>query len=283
MKPRRGRGRSSRAKKAAPSKEEQSAECNDGKQIGSNSAPDPAQENLPSSSACEAHDEQAATSGTIRHVIDGIVFEELVEPFSEEPNVPAVESSGWSLASAPAAVSDECMGLPLAIAGRVSTKPQVLMPAVNFGNAGNKQSLAPIPPAASDKSVPLATNAAVIVPVMRQATATVTETYEAANRDHRPVHLSEQAVGVPPEPAEHDNEHELPLNYNPRSWTVDDVAAYIWKITGREDFAEKFRAQDINGEALFLLREDHLMTYMGIKLGPALVICSVVRSLQEKL
>lgn len=291
MKSRRGRSRSATTKKAAPHIKGRSHQRNDENKSGRNSATDSTQEQMPSSSACEPCDEGVAPAGIIRHVIDGIMIEEFVEPLPSifrisvqgEPNVPPVEGSGWSLASAPAAVLDECMCLSLAIAGRVSTTPQALMPSVNVGNAGNKQSLAPIPPAASDKPVPLPTNAAVVVPVMRQATATVTKTYEAANRDHRPVHLSEQAVGVPPEPVEHDNEHKLPLSNNARNWTVEDVAAYIRKITGREDLAEKFRAQDIDGEALFLLREYHLMTYMGIKLGPALVICSMVKSLQEKL
>jgi len=47
-------------------------------------------------------------------------------------------------------------------------------------------------------------------------------------------------------------------------------------------YADQFRRQEIDGRALTLLTEDHLMTTLGVKLGPALKICSCIRDLRER-
>lgn len=46
--------------------------------------------------------------------------------------------------------------------------------------------------------------------------------------------------------------------------------------------AEAFRLQEIDGQALLLLTEDHLMTSMNIKLGPALKICAHINALKNQ-
>ncbi|KAH6931786.1 hypothetical protein HPB50_000384 [Hyalomma asiaticum] len=79
-----------------------------------------------------------------------------------------------------------------------------------------------------------------------------------------------------PEPAP-----ALPVK-NPRSWTVQEVADYIQELPGCTDYAEEFRSQEIDGQALLLLKEDHLMTAMNIKLGPALKICAKINALREE-
>ncbi|KAM7390050.1 hypothetical protein PAMA_008293 [Pampus argenteus] len=48
------------------------------------------------------------------------------------------------------------------------------------------------------------------------------------------------------------------------------------------DVAEAFRLQEIDGQALLLLTEDHLMTSMNIKLGPALKICAHINALKNQ-
>lgn len=53
------------------------------------------------------------------------------------------------------------------------------------------------------------------------------------------------------------------------------------QIPGCQDIADEFRAQEIDGQALLLLKEDHLMSAMNIKLGPALKICARINSLKE--
>ncbi|XP_063083208.1 polyhomeotic-like protein 3 isoform X7 [Cavia porcellus] len=79
-----------------------------------------------------------------------------------------------------------------------------------------------------------------------------------------------------------ENSDLLPVSQTePSIWTVDDVWAFIHSLPGCQDIADEFRAQEIDGQALLLLKEDHLMSAMNIKLGPALKICARINSLKE--
>lgn len=51
--------------------------------------------------------------------------------------------------------------------------------------------------------------------------------------------------------------------------------------TGCEDLAPQFLSQEIDGQALLLLKEEHLMSTMNIKLGPALKICAHINNLSD--
>ncbi|KAL3222118.1 hypothetical protein MRX96_050088 [Rhipicephalus microplus] len=66
---------------------------------------------------------------------------------------------------------------------------------------------------------------------------------------------------------------------SPEKWTVDDVAEYVSGIPGCEHIAEKFRHHKIDGVALFLFKEHHLVKMMICKLGPALKLCATINSL----
>ncbi|XP_077007753.1 sterile alpha motif domain-containing protein 11 isoform X2 [Tamandua tetradactyla] len=55
-------------------------------------------------------------------------------------------------------------------------------------------------------------------------------------------------------------------------WTVDDVCSFVGGLAGCAEYATVFREQGIDGETLPLLTEEHLLTTMGLKLGPALKI-----------
>uniref|UniRef100_A0A7N4PDF7 SAM domain-containing protein n=1 Tax=Sarcophilus harrisii TaxID=9305 RepID=A0A7N4PDF7_SARHA len=59
-------------------------------------------------------------------------------------------------------------------------------------------------------------------------------------------------------------------------WTVDDVCTFVGGLAGCGEYASVFREQAIDGETLPLLTEEHLLTNMGLKLGPALKIRSHV-------
>ncbi|MCI4391652.1 hypothetical protein PGIGA_G00137150 [Pangasianodon gigas] len=74
---------------------------------------------------------------------------------------------------------------------------------------------------------------------------------------------------------------DLPAHSKPAQWTVDQVWSFISNLPGCQDIAESFRAQEIDGQALLLLTEDHLMSAMNVKLGPALKICARINSLKE--
>uniref|UniRef100_A0A3P8WCH6 Polyhomeotic-like protein 3 n=1 Tax=Cynoglossus semilaevis TaxID=244447 RepID=A0A3P8WCH6_CYNSE len=69
---------------------------------------------------------------------------------------------------------------------------------------------------------------------------------------------------------------------SPSEWSVEEVSAFIHTLPGCRDVAEAFRLQEIDGQALLLLTEDHLMTSMNIKLGPALKICAHINALKNQ-
>ncbi|XP_075728872.1 polyhomeotic-proximal chromatin protein-like [Rhipicephalus microplus] len=88
------------------------------------------------------------------------------------------------------------------------------------------------------------------------------------------------------EPRQRQHEPAYPLqnwSNSPENWTVDEVAEYVSGIPGCERIAEKFRHHEIDGGALFLIKEHHLIRTMDMKLGPALKICATIGSLREVL
>ncbi|RNA03804.1 polyhomeotic 2 isoform X2, partial [Brachionus plicatilis] len=60
---------------------------------------------------------------------------------------------------------------------------------------------------------------------------------------------------------------------DPTEWNCEQVYAFVVLVAG-EQVAEMFRSQDMDGSALSLIRDDHLVNTMGVKLGPALKIMS---------
>ncbi|XP_070127084.1 polyhomeotic-like protein 1 isoform X6 [Equus caballus] len=71
------------------------------------------------------------------------------------------------------------------------------------------------------------------------------------------------------------------LSSNPSRWSVEEVYEFIASLQGCQEIAEEFRSQEIDGQALLLLKEEHLMSAMNIKLGPALKICAKINVLKE--
>lgn len=63
-------------------------------------------------------------------------------------------------------------------------------------------------------------------------------------------------------------------------WSVTDVYEFIKNLPGFGDYAEDFAIQEIDGQALSLLNDNHLVNTMGMKLGPALKILAKVQSLK---
>ncbi|KAK3891231.1 hypothetical protein Pcinc_004873 [Petrolisthes cinctipes] len=63
-------------------------------------------------------------------------------------------------------------------------------------------------------------------------------------------------------------------------WTVKDVVEFIENLPGCKEYAEDFALQEIDGQALMLLKADHLMSAMSMKLGPALKICAKIESMR---
>lgn len=128
----------------------------------------------------------------------------------------------------------------------------------------------------------------------------------------RPTHcgpqLDESAQGGLPLDGDHF------LSASPAHWSVEEVCRFISSLQGEpsvphclvypsldftvyllmlilflwhhfwagcEDLAGHFLSQEIDGQALLLLKEEHLMSTMNIKLGPALKICASINSLRD--
>ncbi|TKS82215.1 Polyhomeotic-like protein 1 [Collichthys lucidus] len=71
------------------------------------------------------------------------------------------------------------------------------------------------------------------------------------------------------------------LSATPAQWSVEEVCRFISSLQGCEELAAQFLSQEIDGQALLLLREEHLISTMNIKLGPALKICASINTLRE--
>lgn len=68
---------------------------------------------------------------------------------------------------------------------------------------------------------------------------------------------------------------------DPTKWNVREVYDFIRSLPGCQEISEEFRSQEIDGQALLLLKEDHLMSTMNIKLGPALKIFARINMLKD--
>lgn len=70
-------------------------------------------------------------------------------------------------------------------------------------------------------------------------------------------------------------------NVEAAKWSVQQVAEFIRSLTGCSEYADAFVGQEIDGQALMLLREEHMVVAMNMKLGPALKIISKVTQLKR--
>lgn len=61
---------------------------------------------------------------------------------------------------------------------------------------------------------------------------------------------------------------------------MSDVVDFIKNLPGCSDYCEDFAIQEIDGQALLLLRAEHLMSAMAMKLGPALKIVAKIEALR---
>lgn len=66
-------------------------------------------------------------------------------------------------------------------------------------------------------------------------------------------------------------------------WTVEDVSDFLSAL-GYEAYIDKFVEHEIDGRALSLVRDHHLLMTMKLRLGPTLKICEhiqAIRSIEE--
>ncbi|XP_033950691.1 polyhomeotic-like protein 1 isoform X2 [Pseudochaenichthys georgianus] len=85
----------------------------------------------------------------------------------------------------------------------------------------------------------------------------------------------------PPPPLPTETSDPSCLRASPAQWGVEEVSQFISSLQGCEEHAPHFLSQEIDGQALLLLKEEHLMSTMNIKLGPALKICAHINTLRD--
>ena len=70
--------------------------------------------------------------------------------------------------------------------------------------------------------------------------------------------------------------HGIPL----RQWTSEDVAEFLTHL-GYEAYTDKFQEHEIDGRALSLVKDHHLLMTLKLRLGPALKIIEHVNALKN--
>ncbi|CAH3175277.1 unnamed protein product [Porites evermanni] len=65
-------------------------------------------------------------------------------------------------------------------------------------------------------------------------------------------------------------------------WNVQEVATFVKSLNGCSEYADSFISQEIDGQALMLLREEHMVVAMHMKLGPALKIVASVNAMKRE-
>ncbi|KAK8765270.1 hypothetical protein V5799_032106 [Amblyomma americanum] len=127
--------------------------------------------------------------------------------------------------------------------------------------------LAPLPaPNAYETLIP-ASSSASHPPSSTPATADPTPSVSVHMQGHGPASQAPPLLRIKP----------------PADWTVDEVAKLIEKLPGCAKYAGEFRFHRIDGEAMLLLKKRHLIKFMGIKLGPAVKIWALIKSVRKRL
>jgi hypothetical protein len=75
-------------------------------------------------------------------------------------------------------------------------------------------------------------------------------------------------------------DQQLPMG-DPAEWNCEEVYQFVKCVAGIQ-VAQLFKMQEVDGSALTLIRDDHLVNTMQIKLGPALKIMSKFNELKSK-
>ena len=66
----------------------------------------------------------------------------------------------------------------------------------------------------------------------------------------------------------------------PSQWDSEEVVEFL-TIQGYGDYCDAFTSSEIDGQSLFLLKEQHLMEKFSMKLGPALRLLDTISRLRH--
>ena len=65
------------------------------------------------------------------------------------------------------------------------------------------------------------------------------------------------------------------------SWTVEDVGEFLTSL-GYEAYVDRFVEHEIDGKALSLIKDHHLLMTLKLRLGPTLKICEHVNAIKAE-
>ncbi|KAM9737738.1 polyhomeotic-like protein 1 isoform 3-T3 [Menidia menidia] len=123
------------------------------------------------------------------------------------------------------------------------------------------------------------------LPVKCRSESSHSEEESTGEEDEDPMSLSPASSASfhqpPPPPLQTESSAPSCPSNSPAQWSVEEVSQFISSLQGCEELAPQFLSQEIDGQALLLLKEEHLMSTMNIKLGPALKICAHINNLRD--
>ncbi|XP_076318402.1 uncharacterized protein LOC143229663 isoform X2 [Tachypleus tridentatus] len=217
----------------------------------------------------------------LTHVIEGYVIQEALDPFPVSRSVLTASSQAKHVLSGKPVMT----GVAPSLKGKVGKKKRgrkswkkwrkqsekTTYKAVNNWNKGDEAN-------AMDSQI-----------INEELTKQVAQMEETEEETTDTPSGPESSVS-PNTPSSHREEMEVETqeiggtpNKNPLKWTVLEVYEFIRGLPGCSVYAEEFRSQEIDGQALLLLKEDHLMSTMCMKLGPALKICARINTLKDEI
>lgn len=74
-----------------------------------------------------------------------------------------------------------------------------------------------------------------------------------------------------------------PMEVPIQSWSINDVGEFLTAL-GYEAYIDRFVEHEIDGKALSLIKDHHLLMTMKLRLGPTLKICqhvSMIKATEE--
>ncbi|UJR35803.1 hypothetical protein I4U23_028551 [Adineta vaga] len=72
-----------------------------------------------------------------------------------------------------------------------------------------------------------------------------------------------------------------PLSSNVDQWTLDDVCSFFERVLGKSCYASLIQEHLIDGAALLLLEDEHLVTIFQMQLGPRLKLLDRIQKLKK--
>ncbi|KAL1484927.1 hypothetical protein MTO96_032276 [Rhipicephalus appendiculatus] len=229
--------------------------------------------------------------GVTTHVIDGYVIQESLQPFSSTTAATTTSVVGaqryYRVSSTDAPPSTTPYpGTEPGRLPRTESPPVAATSTVYLTPERKTPSLAREKPEEVPQTTPIKTASSVPGAAATAKSKVVKGTPpEVPSTSPRDSAASQASPALLTTPRQRQQQPTCPLqsgSNSPENWTVEDVAEYVAGIPGCERFAEKFRHHEIDGGALFLIKEHHLMTTMNMKLGPALKMCATIGSLREE-